>query len=273
MKTRRFSTSVVYGFASLVLFAGVTARAQVMTSFPENMTPEQAKEFLDKNINGNYGYGNTDPILECSSASEQRPNVILKDRTDDEMFAMIAEIGSLSSHKNNANYARASTPKLTECGLHDAEIAAIRNYTASGYSVVNQVLRNNIPKEVARYAGYVRVLESGLEKFKPYRGLVRRGAELPTQSRAEFIFSDAVVFRGFTSTSVGSGFGRTDRMLILSRTCRWVDPFSSAKGEREVLCPTNMVVKIRYQDEQGYNKRYLLEEADESDGMMIDPVW
>lgn len=219
------------------------------------------------------------PKIECSTGSHRRPQFILDDRSDAELAETLEPIQT-----NYANLLRfrgqrtkAEFPILGECGLRDIEIGAIVTYTASGYELINRSLWENDIRRLIRYSGMIRLIESGLEKLKPYEGFVRRGVGLTEPARAAFARSSMIHFRGFSSSSIGRGFNSPDRMLILSKTCRYIAPFAVRPSEKEVLCYSNMVVKVHYVDRVAPDQfseyhRYILEEASDSEGILFEAI-
>lgn len=251
------------------------SRAESVTFFPMEMSSEQARELLDAKLI-HRGPLQDSPPLECSEAGEQRPNVLLKDRSEQELFQPLKS--TIASSKLNrmlkvAKDIRRQVPKITECGLHDAELVAILMYTEQLYKVINPAVRERDWRAIGKFGGTVRLIESGLERFKPFRGLVRRGLIMPEPVREQMQSSTMVVLGGLTSTSAGAAWPGTDRMLILSKTCRYIAPYSFVPMEHEVLCFSDMPVKVRYFDKAGDEHRFLLEEVDASEGMVVDPVW
>jgi hypothetical protein len=139
--------------------------------------------------------------------------------------------------------------KFRTCGLSIAEAIAVMSYTSNGYVLLNGALREG--GAVANAAKpYKDAIEAALRKIKPYKGIVNRGVTMP-EARIEQHKPGAIVtYPGFTSTSIGEGFGhKPHRIVIVSHTGRYVDFHSSAAGEREVLFRAGTKFKVLSREE------------------------
>ncbi len=146
------------------------------------------------------------------------------------------------------------------CGLTAAEAYAIRLYTGSSYGWINGALRSQQPAEKARV--FRDVLNSALAKLRPYEGTVRRGANLPPERLAQHQVGAVVTYPGYTSTSVGHGFGQRHRFVIRSKTGRFIDPSSANPGEYEVLFPPGTKFRVLERTENDNRVEFVMEEVE-----------
>ena len=120
-----------------------------------------------------------------------------------------------------------------DCGLSDAEILAIRAYTGSLYSPVNQSLRVGSNE----YKAVRDTMNAGLAKLKGYRGEVIRGTHYLGNDLEDLKQIGSVKrFKSFTSTtSSGPGFGGMYKFHIQSCNGKYIAPLSAVYTEEEVL--------------------------------------
>lgn len=127
------------------------------------------------------------------------------------------------------------------CGLEAREVSAIKFYTGSGYSCLNQYLWG---KDRNEKQAVVETLNSALNKLPEYQGFVARGTDLPASIRATHELGATVTYEAFTSTSSISGWQGTDRFLIYSLTGRPIMSLSSLPHENEVLFKSGTKFRI-----------------------------
>ncbi len=125
-----------------------------------------------------------------------------------------------------------SREKVETCGMSDAELFALKLYSANAYVPTNAALRSGA---AATIRPFVDVLTAALEKLKPYDGLVMRGAKLPADRLAQHAPGAELDYPAFTSTSLGNGFQEDHTFVIRSKKGRFIGAFSTRVSEREVL--------------------------------------
>ncbi len=147
------------------------------------------------------------------------------------------------------------------CGMSVAEAAAIRHYTAAGYSDLNQEMREGADLKDSR--PMIDVLNSALRKLKRFSGAVKRGADIPKEVSDKYQVGEVLSFPAFTSTSISTGFSGNVRFVIHSRTGRYIGMHSNFQNEDEVLIPAGSKFKVldRQEDEKG-NLEIVLSEID-----------
>jgi hypothetical protein len=128
---------------------------------------------------------------------------------------------------------------INKDGLSPTEFQGLRYYTGSGYSQINPILRSpDTAENVAKLPQVRAVIDgtnAGLTKLPNYIGTVNRGASLPDSVLAQHTVGAVVEYPSYTSTSTENGFGGAHRFVIQSYTGKYVDSYSTCKGEQEVL--------------------------------------
>lgn len=148
--------------------------------------------------------------------------------------------------------------KYKECGFSDFELIAIRYYSGSGYTPINQALRNAATSPDELRQSIIDALNSGLDKIANVTEPVKRGASLPKDVLDQHCMGCVVAYPAFTSTSLGGGFGGAQHFVISSKHGKYIAPLSSHASEEEVLFKSNTSFKIL--NIEGNN--YTLEEID-----------
>lgn len=136
-----------------------------------------------------------------------------------------------------------TNPGFKDCGMSVAEVYALRWYTGSGYGAFNSALRSG-GENAKKYEPIKIVLNEALKKLAPYKGEVVRGTTLPAAVAAEHTPGAILNYPSFTSTGIGSGFGGSQKFIILSKKGRYVGSHSSNYGEKEVLFAADTKFKI-----------------------------
>ncbi len=103
------------------------------------------------------------------------------------------------------------------CGLSPEEQASLDFYVNMGYKCMNNYLRNPVQDLVALEI-YKEKLNSALDKFPNYIGVVTRGATMPSEVRKLHKIDSVVTYPAFTSTSTSTAFSGKDIFYIFSRT-------------------------------------------------------
>lgn len=142
--------------------------------------------------------------------------------------------------------------------LTDSELVAIFDYTAEGYSQINDDLRTGAPSADTRT--YAATLNGALAKLPDYQGEVYRGARLnqgtldPYQNAATQLKGGnqhaTVTELGFGSSSKARGvaedFGgiSATMMFISGNGGKDISGFSRSPSEQEVLWPSGQQYKV-----------------------------
>lgn len=126
-------------------------------------------------------------------------------------------------------------------GLNDDEKVILYAYTYELFHPMNRGLRQQKLEDID---ALVQVLNNALAKFDDYKGLVKRGVNLPPEVLAEHEVGAVVTYAGFTSTSVSKGFAGKHQFVIKSKHGKLIDKFSSAPTEEEVLFKSGTKFKI-----------------------------
>ncbi len=165
--------------------------------------------------------------------------------------AIIAEVEERAVRTIRDNISRGKS-LLPRCGLTLDELLALTLYTGSYYGSLNKALRQGRAESVKPFTD---VLVSALKKIKPYTGTVKRGADLPAEAAKKYSVGAVVTYPGFTSSSVGTGFGGKYNFVIRSKTGRLIAPYSGSYGELEVLFPAGARFKVLSMKTSGVDKR------------------
>lgn len=140
-------------------------------------------------------------------------------------------------------------------GLNQAEQAAVRHYSKSGYHDLNHHLRGGTVENPAAVSASVDVLKDALDKLPSYVGSVYRRTKLPKDILEKHQVGDVVSYNEFTSTSYdGDAFSGIHRLIIESKSGKNVTDFSFFRDdEREILFnpPSDFLVEERYVDDNG----------------------
>ena len=119
------------------------------------------------------------------------------------------------------------------------EAIALRLYSASAYSALNNSLRAKDPSALPQYANTIKAASSGLAHIPEEPCTVTRGVQDLSDIAIQTLknkqrYKEA----GFTSTSYdGEDFGGKIRFTIKSDHCRKIDWLADTSSEKEVLFP------------------------------------
>jgi hypothetical protein len=113
---------------------------------------------------------------------------------------------------------------------------ALKNFTASDWQWVNDLLEGEGPKEVVEF-GFIRLMDSALEKIKSRELTVYSG----TKKNSAMIPGEEIVIRSYLSTSLDFATAQEfidDRLLIISaKRGKLISYYSNAPNEKEILIP------------------------------------
>jgi ADP-ribosyltransferase exoenzyme len=129
---------------------------------------------------------------------------------------------------------RARENKAGICGMTPAEVVSLKYYSDSGYRCMNKYLRAK-GKPRPGLELLTKTLNSALSKLPDYKGIVRRGGDLPPTIRAQHEVGKIVTYDSYTSTSTAKGFSSQDLFMVFSKTGKPIMGFSSHKSEHEIL--------------------------------------
>lgn len=176
--------------------------------------------------------GETQKKLECEKPARTTP-------TSNKIDARA--LRSTFRNFNVIKYVK-KVPGFTDCGLNEAEYAAIYDYTAEIYQTLNPALRKGyVDTDVT---AFVSALTQGLNKIGKFKGWVKRGDNLSAQRKARYVPGAIVQDAGFMSTSINVGFRGADQFQIYSRTGRYIAPLSHNHSEEEVIFLPNTKFKV-----------------------------
>lgn len=147
------------------------------------------------------------------------------------------------------------------------ELAAIKKYTGSLYSDVNAYLRDPAPiiengkvkTKWIQAAEVASLIDSGLRKLPPYVGTALRGQNTYGAEREEMRPGKIFTTKPLWSASTTNGFSnRNTKFILESKTGRYLEPITEAKGEYEVLFPTNCQFLITHVEKKKENYEEIL---------------
>ena len=159
-------------------------------------------------------------------------------------------------------YVKKDVETAALCFMSRKEISALVMYSMSVYRKMNAALRAKDEVLLADYQIYRVVLDSALDKIKNFEGYVKRGAKTDLEHYDDHLIGQIVSYPGYTSTSVSRGFAGNVRSLILSKTCKYIAPFSMVPQEEEVLCKPGTNFKVIYRQDLKTLTHLVLEEID-----------
>jgi hypothetical protein len=247
-------------FVSQIFFA-LSASA---LSLPEEFVPNQvsgvnlpgiysaAAQKSQSNLGKQCKYESAAEYEESKKAISD-PDLLMSDET---FKTNIQQLGMGTGEASAIAY---ETKEL--CFMNFKEYTALRLYTGSLYMMLNSALRGHNKAQIQQYRIVTKFLISALNKLKNYVGYVKRGSTIPADQLAQHQVGAQIVYTGFTSTSIGSGFGGTVRYVIYSHSCKYIAPFSYFQQEEEVLCLPGIRFQIRYRNLQNGVTELLMEEV------------
>lgn len=155
---------------------------------------------------------------------------------------------------------------LKRHGLTEAEVLAIRGYTAGFYGPLNAALRggtdySGLKRDDALF--YSGIMSSGLAKLPPYRGPVIRYVSLPLEVLEQHRPGETVTYSSYTSTSRDPAFNwgpNGQKLLIQSKTGKLIEEISHSRAEQEVLFPPGTRFKVLERTTAGKRTTLVLEE-------------
>jgi NAD:arginine ADP-ribosyltransferase len=153
--------------------------------------------------------------------------------------------------------------KFGTCGLSEEEMVALYFYTATGFECMNNYLREPGPKD-APPQYLVSTLNKALSKLPSYKGLVRRGANLPGFAIAQHKKGEVVEYKAFTSSSTGGGFYLQDNFLIYSSSGKPIMGLAANWTENEVLFATGAKFKVLEVFKKKNKNYYIMKEVAET---------
>ena len=163
--------------------------------------------------------------------------------------------------KDIANKRKAADKFAKENNLSQAERAAINMYSARDYEAINPALRDD--KMTPELQSLTNTLNRGLDKLKPYEGVVYRGVEtMPQDALQRYIDAyntkGVVAEKAFTSTSMDrdKAFAGNLEFEIISKTGREITPIAKfGETEREVLFKSGLEFRVtRYEHVNGVHE-------------------
>ncbi len=127
------------------------------------------------------------------------------------------------------------------------EVMGIYSYTTNDiYRKLNKVLRSSkaTASEKKQYAPIVKIINAGLKKLPNYKGQVVRFEKKKSISR--FGVGKVKTFKAYTSSSKKKGFcwSGNVKMVIQSKTGKYIAPMSAYNSEDEVLFAPNTKFKV-----------------------------
>ncbi|MBK7891077.1 MAG: hypothetical protein IPJ84_09610 [Bdellovibrionales bacterium] len=133
-----------------------------------------------------------------------------------------------------------TSDQYVDCRHSVAEVLSLYFYTGDGFTNLNKALRTHPTVQTPSARRYINtvvpVLNRALDRVKPYRGIVNRGAfDLPPEVLAQHQVGEVVEYKAYTSAAIDSGFDARYRFVIHSKTGRYIAPYSKHNNEKEVL--------------------------------------
>jgi ADP-ribosyltransferase exoenzyme len=122
------------------------------------------------------------------------------------------------------------------------DLAALADYTGSGYQDLNHGLRN-FSMDASQLAR-VDAVNAALEKLPVYEGPVIRGSDIPAEMLELYRPGESITEHGFLSTTTdltvarSPAFAGNVEFRILSKSGRDISPYSMFPAEQEVLFPS-----------------------------------
>ncbi len=148
---------------------------------------------------------------------------------------------------------------IKSCYMNLSEYAALANYVATGYQIMNRVLRNRDARGIEAQKYRIEFMKSAMRKMLPYQGWVKRGADIPLSALTDHQPGNIVTYEAFTSTSTGKGFMGNIQYLIFSHSCLPVP--HSINYENEVICLPGTKFRVLYRQATNENLDLVMEEV------------
>ncbi|MES2526710.1 MAG: hypothetical protein V4598_06465 [Bdellovibrionota bacterium] len=148
---------------------------------------------------------------------------------------------------------------IKSCFMNLSEYAALANYVATGYQIMNRVLRNRDARGIEQQKYRIEFMKSALSKVLPYQGWIKRGADIPVRALDDHQVGGIVKYEAFTSTSTGTAFIGNIQYLIYSKSCRPVP--HAINYENEVICLPGTKFRVLYRNEWNGNLDLVMEEV------------
>lgn len=153
-------------------------------------------------------------------------------------------IGNYGVSKQIAEEAIKKDPEFKSPDFTEAELSILHSYTGSSYKSMNKAMKTGQPINEhgvldlswVKTAASVETLARALKKLPPYTGIAHRGQDW-SNDLSQFKTGKIWNSKGFLSTSadINSAFSGKIKFVINSLTGRYIDDYSTAKGEKEVL--------------------------------------
>ncbi len=164
---------------------------------------------------------------------------------------------SMKSKEQLAMEIEKMQPLQAKGGLSEEEIQAIGRYTSGGFNIINAALRKGGELQ-KRNQRNIDTLKGALAKLPDFRGLVRRGDNLPPEVLMLHQVGQIVEYPSFVSTSYNYGFRSNMRILMYVQSCKKIDELSAFKYEKEVLCPPGTRFKVLERKTDPKGKTYII---------------
>lgn len=237
---------------SLLLLSLISLKAHALLE--KKSDSELARIFESKIIEEQL-----DPSLQCMSKSPDHLADFQNTNLDPDLnmseidFQDYLTQNNLKSDINFTNF-RFNT---NLCDINKKEYFSLQLYTGGLYARrINAALRDQDTDELERYKILIKHAQSALMKLKPYEGFVVRGAKIPKDLLTDHVKGARVRYSSFLSTSLSSSvarsFGSDTRYVIVSKSCRYINPLSRHQTEKEVLCLPGTVFQVFYRKDNDH---------------------
>ncbi|MDX2008937.1 MAG: ADP-ribosyltransferase [Myxococcaceae bacterium] len=158
--------------------------------------------------------------------------------SDDATRAALRSFLGESEYQNLRSIAeglKASNPALAN--VHVDDLVALRAYTGSYYTAMNQALRGR-GGDIAQQAAIIKTAASALNDLPEFQGTTFRGTTLDAERIARYAPGTVIAEKGFMSTTTAQdvAFSGNVRFVINSKGAgRSVEALSQFANEKEVL--------------------------------------
>lgn len=172
-----------------------------------------------------------------------------------------AQLQKLRDKFSKVGAAKVKDPGYTDCGLTRGETLALTAYTQSAFKAINQAMRTE--EDLNKYQPAIMLIQSGLQKFSKYQGIVRRGVEFPKAVLDQHQPGQVVRYKSFSSTSLGRGFAYKPHQLVIhSKKGRYIAPYSNLNMEDEVLFAPSQFKVLSREDQADGSVKIVMEEVE-----------
>ncbi|MDO4763847.1 MAG: ADP-ribosyltransferase [Flavobacteriaceae bacterium] len=165
---------------------------------------------------------------------------------DDGVFSLFSETENEVKEKWYYNKAIEINKKI-----RPAEALSMNEYTGSFYRKINPYLRGGRIPPNTDFDKCIKVINSGLDKLKTYKGMVFRGADLSPEAINDYkkaLETGKTIIEKYyfsTSSEEEKSFTKNTKYRVLSKRGKMIEEISQFSSEKEVLFKEGSKFKVK----------------------------